>query len=136
MTDVPKIAGSVVERAPIVNAADVLMKSGLDRDPKHDVPPRSAGLRVILILAILTGVFFIVFVGFALLTYPYPAWVAPILSGLKAKEQADILASMRSDWVQQTISLGQLFVFGSMIPLISATIGYVLGARAAGTSDS
>jgi hypothetical protein len=36
---------------------------------------------------------------------------------------------MKSQWLDQLIGLGQLLIFGSVLPLLATVIGYLLGER-------
>jgi hypothetical protein len=82
------------------------------------------------LFVIVVGLALIFFLGFALITaftIPTPELVESLMPSAGAVERIQAYKDLRTAWLQQTTNLGQMFVFGSVIPVLSTIIGYSLG---------
>lgn len=91
--------------------------------------PRTTGYLIFKYLLGLTALMFIAYAVVVSATYPDTGTVLRLTEGMEAADRLAAAEKMRADWVQQTTSLGQLLIFGSLIPLLGTVIGYVLGDR-------
>lgn len=96
-----------------------------------EITHRQLGLKIFKLVAALTVLMVIVVVLFGAFTYPRPTEVADLTSGLAGDTRLATYREIHSDWVQQMTTLGQLFLFGSLVPLLGTIAGYVLGQRSA-----
>ena len=73
---------------------------------------------------------------FAVTTYPtiadVRAFVGPDATG---DELLRAWQDIRTAWVAQVTTIGQLFLFGSIIPLLATVVGYLLGERRSNTGE-
>jgi len=109
--------------------------AGGDQDPRpREMPPRFTGYKIFVAVLWLTAAFFVAFILFSALTYPYPNVVTPLLRK-SPRTALEIYVQLKDAWVQQTVTLGQLLVFGSLVPLLGTIIGYVLGSNRRSDND-
>lgn len=106
-----------------------------------EIPFRRLGFRIFVAVLILVGVMILAISAFVTLTYPRISDVHSLLG--QQATGPDVLKAWRdtrAEWVAQVTSVGQLFLFGSVLPLLGTIVGYVLGERRAGaggqTADS
>lgn len=108
-------------------------KSTRKRLPRSDVteiPYTRLGQTIFFAVLFLAAAMFLTLAILAAITYPSAADVHTVL-GTTSSPDAELEAwqSMKSQWLDQVISMGQLLIFGSVLPLLATVIGYLLGER-------
>jgi len=86
------------------------------------------GLLLFVITASLAALFFGFFVAITWSTYPTVESVTQLAETSEFADRVKVLNEQRAAWLQQTTSLGQMMVFGSLIPVLSTIIGYLFGS--------
>lgn len=116
-------------------AAQVDILEKLDKDKREAGLSQALSDRMFtgaIIFFVIAGLALVFFAGLAVVTgatMPTPAMVNDLMPTGTADERLQAYHDLHSAWVQQTTTLGQLVLFGSIIPLISTIIGYVLGSE-------
>jgi hypothetical protein len=95
-----------------------------------EIPYTRLGQKIFFAILSLTAGMFIILAILAVITYPSASEVHAIL-GTANPTASELQAwqSMKSQWLDQLIGLGQLLIFGSVLPLLATVIGYLLGER-------
>lgn len=97
-----------------------------------EIPYSRLGFRIFLAVLALAGVMVLAIAAYAALTYPRLADVQRLLgseaTGLDALKS---WRETRAEWATQVASAGQLFLFGSVLPLLGTVVGYLLGEKRA-----
>jgi hypothetical protein len=88
------------------------------------------GQKIFFAVLSLTAAMFLTLAILAAITYPSAADVHTVL-GTTSPTASELQAwqSMRSQWLDQVMGLGQILIFGSVLPLLATVIGYLLGER-------
>ena len=69
--------------------------------------------------------------AWAALTYPSIGDVMKLAPASEGTDRLQMWREAKAEWVQQLISVSQMALFGSLIPLIGTIAGYMLGQKAA-----
>ena len=124
-----------VTESEAVAAADrtAKRKSTRKHAPRPDVteiPYTRLGQKIFFAVLSLTAAMFLTLAILAAITYPSAADVHTVL-GTTSSTASELQAwqSMRSQWLDHVMGLGQILIFGSVLPLLATVIGYLLGER-------
>lgn len=100
------------------------------RPDVSEIPYTRLGLKIFFAILSLTAAMFLALAILAAVTYPSAADMHALL-GAKSPTDSALQAwqGMRSQWLDQVVGLGQLLIFGSVLPLLATVVGYVLGER-------
>jgi len=90
---------------------------------------RDLGFVLFSVVAALALVFFTALAALTALTVPTVDMADKLMPQTTDAERLKAYADLRSAWLQQTTTLAQLLVFGSLVPVLSTIIGYVLGSE-------
>jgi hypothetical protein len=95
-----------------------------------EIPYTRLGQKIFFAVLCLAAAMFLTLAILAAITYPSAADVHTVL-GTRSTPDAELEAwqSMKSQWLDQVMGLGQLLIFGSVLPLLATVIGYLLGER-------
>lgn len=81
---------------------------------------------------VVAGLALVFFIGLCLVTWatlPSAGMISELMPSGNALDRLQAYQDLHNAWVQQTTTLGQLVLFGSVIPVISTIVGYVLGSE-------
>jgi hypothetical protein len=98
---------------------------------------QTLGWRIFLVIVVLAVLMTASLVAWAILTYPSIGDVAQ-LAGQQStgEDRLQLWREAKAEWVQQLISVAQMALFGSLIPLLGTIAGYLLGQRSANEEES
>lgn len=95
-----------------------------------EIPYTRLGLKIFLAILCLTVMMVVALAIFAVVTYPTAGEMHALLgSTASASTAVQSWQNMQTQWFDQVLRLGQVFVFGSVLPLLATVVGYILGER-------
>jgi hypothetical protein len=128
-----------VTEAEAVEAVDRAARRGAathrsQRDGVTEIPYTRLGMRIFGAILILTALMLVALVVYAVVTYPTASDARAILGSATSGSTAlNDWQDMQSQWFDQVTRLGQILIFGSVLPLLATVVGYLLGERRGGT---
>jgi hypothetical protein len=102
----------------------------LDRPDVTEIPYTRLGQTIFFAVLGLTSAMFLTLAILAVITYPSAADVHAVVGTTSSPDAAlEAWQSMKSQWLDQVMGMGQLLIFGSVLPLLATVVGYLLGER-------
>lgn len=99
-------------------------------------PYQTLGWRIFRVVVGLVAVMLAAVVAWAILTYPSLDDVIALAENDPGADKLQLWREAKAEWVQQLVTVSQLAVFGTLVPLLGTIAGYLLGQRAAAGDET
>jgi hypothetical protein len=123
----------------MANGESVLLEADLYKKERRAKVRLSAyqtlGQRIFMVIVGLVVLMTAALIAWAFVTYPSLSDVAKLAPEGTGEQKLQLWREAKAEWVQQLISVGQMVLFGSFVPLLGTIAGYLLGERA-GSQES